>query len=241
MTTPEPLLLLFDIDGTVMQGASEAHATALVQALANVHGVNVAAIRLKGSAAGRTDGEIARLYLLEAGVSARRIDERAAAVQDECCRLYAAICPPDLTAMVVPGMPELLASLHAQPALKLSLVTGNFEGVARRKLKAGGIGHWFAPGQGAFGSDAEDRAMLPPIARRRAGAAAGWSVSWPRERTVVIGDTPRDIACARADGLRCVAVTTGPHRREELLGADALAESAEQLALVIAGLSAAGD
>ncbi|MGC8470176.1 MAG: HAD hydrolase-like protein, partial [Acetobacteraceae bacterium] len=53
-----------------------------------------------------------------------------------------------------------------------------------------------------------------------------------------IGDTPRDIACARADGLRCIAVTTGPHGREELLDADAVAESTTELAMAIEALAA---
>lgn len=68
------MLLLFDIDGTLMRGASAAHADALRRALKNVHDVDVERIRLTITAAGRTDGEIARLYLLEAGVSAERID-----------------------------------------------------------------------------------------------------------------------------------------------------------------------
>lgn len=233
------MLLLFDIDGTLMKGASGAHATALCRALKNVHNVDVEGIRLAGSAAGRTDGEIARLYLLEAGVSAERIDARATDVQEECCRLYAALCPADLSPMVVRGMPELLASLHGADGIQLSLVTGNFETVARLKLKAGGIGRWFARGQGGFGSDSEDRTMLPPIARRRAGEAAGRQTSWPRERTVVIGDTPRDVACARADDLRCIAVTTGPHGREELTGADLIVDSSEELLAAIETLSLA--
>ncbi len=233
------MLLLFDIDGTLMKGASAAHATALCQALQNVHGVDVEGVRLAGSAAGRTDGEIARLYLLEAGVSAERIDELAADVRDECCRLYAGLCPADLSAMVVRGVPALLESLSARDDIQLSLVTGNFEAVARLKLKAAGLAHWFPRGQGGFGSDSEDRTMLPPIARRRAGEAAGRSTSWPRERTLVIGDTPRDIACARADDLRCVAVTTGPHGRDDLVGADLIAETTAELLEAIETLSAA--
>ena len=223
------MLLLFDIDGTLMKGASGTHADALRQALKNVHNVDVNEIRLTVSAAGRTDGEIARLYLLEAGVSAERIDARADAVREECCRLYAGLCPADLSSMVVRGMPELLASLGADNGTQLSLVTGNFEPVARMKLKAGGIGRWFAHGQGGFGSDSEDRTMLPPIARRRAGEAAGLTTSWPRERTVVIGDTPRDIACAHADDVRCIAVTTGPHGRDDLTTADFIVDSSAEL------------
>ena len=53
--------------------------------------------------------------------------------------------------------------------VRLSLVTGNFEPIARLKLARAGLGRWFAAGQGAFGSDSEDRAALPAIARRRAG------------------------------------------------------------------------
>ena len=45
----------------------------------------------------------------------------------------------------------------------------------------------------------------------------------------MIGDTPRDIACARADGVRCVAVTTGQYGPEELAGADAVARDAGEL------------
>ena len=88
-------------------------------------------------------------------------------------------------------------------------MTGNLEPVARLKLTRAGIGRHFASGQGGFGSDSEDRSDLPPIARARAAAWNGGE-PWPRERTVVVGDTPRDIACARADGVHVVAVPTGP-------------------------------
>jgi phosphoglycolate phosphatase-like HAD superfamily hydrolase len=230
-------LLLFDIDGTLLRRASGEHATALIAAIEEVHGVDLSGARLEGSAAGRTDGEIARLQLLAAGVPAARIDAHAAAVRTACCRIYAELCPPDLSATVVAGMPRLLQSLGASGAFRLSLVTGNFEPVARLKLRAAGLSHWFSAGQGGFGSDACDRAMLPPIARRRAGQADGLGRSWPRERTLVIGDTPRDIACARADGLRCVAVTTGPHARAELLAADAVAESTSELGAAIERLA----
>lgn len=210
------MLLLFDIDGTMLAGAAREHAQALNAALREVHGVDAANLRSKIGPAGRTDGEIARLMLLDLGVSARRIDELAADVREACCRIYAQLCPPDLSGHVVPGIPELLAWLGSRDDVVLGLVTGNFEPVARLKLARGGIGKWFKSAPGAFGSDSEDRAALPAIARRRAGKV-------PRERTIVIGDTPRDIACARADGVRCVAVTTGQYGPEELVGADAVA------------------
>ena len=131
---------------------------------------------------------------------------------------------------------DALELLQADPAMRLSLVTGNVEGVARLKLRAAGIGSYFDSGQGGFGSDSPDRADLPPVARARAGRAWSGDAPWPRERTVVIGDTPRDIACARADGVRVVAVPTGPFAAGDLAGADVLIDSLHELPAALAGL-----
>jgi phosphoglycolate phosphatase len=220
------VLLLFDIDGTLLAGATGAHREALHEAVHEVHGVDVAARRPTFSPAGRTDGEIARLLALSAGVSAQRIDERADAVREVCCRAYARLCPPDLSFAVLPGIPALLAWCAAQPGVALSLLTGNFEPIARLKLRRAGLGHHFPAGHGAFGSDSEDRAALPAIARRRAGSLGA---PHPRERTLVIGDTPRDIACARADGVRCAALATGSFSLEDLEAADLRAADAGAL------------
>jgi phosphoglycolate phosphatase-like HAD superfamily hydrolase len=198
-----------------------------------VHGVDSEAIGLSISPAGRTDGEIARAILLDAGVSAKRIDGLASQVRDSCCAAYARLLPDDLSGAVLPGVRELLDWLARYEDVKLGLLTGNYEPIARLKLARAGIGNAFAIGQGAFGSDAEDRAALPAIARRRAGTAAA---PYPRGQTIVIGDTPRDIACARADGVRCVAVATGAFSPDALAGADAVARDAAELRPVLAHL-----
>lgn len=184
---------------------------------------------------GRTDPDIARDILVRGGVDRRRIDERFDDFRAATVRRYAGLAPDDLSAHVAPGAREALDELAAG-AMRLSLVTGNLEPVARLKLARAGIGERFAPGQGAFGSDSEDRADLPEIARRRAGRAWNGGAPWPRERTVVVGDTPRDIACARADGVAVIAVATGPFAADALGAADAVLEDlrglAEALALV---------
>ena len=211
------MLLLFDIDGTLLHGATEAHKEAMHEALRIVHRVDTDRVPLRLSAAGRTDPEIARAILLAAGISAERIDDRALDVREECCRAYARLCPADLSHTVLPGVTELLDWLADLGPVTLGLLTGNYEPVARLKLARAGLGRYFPPGQGAFGSDAEDRAALPAIARRRAGRVGAPN---RREQTIVIGDTPRDIACARADGLRSLAVATGPFSADELGDAD---------------------
>jgi phosphoglycolate phosphatase len=221
------MLLLFDIDGTLVQKASAEHAAAVLAAMHDVYGVaEPPAARL--DAAGRTDIDIARRILLLSGVDARTIDDGLGDFRAAAVRHYARLVPHDLSALVAPGIGGLLERLAAGGEHRLSLVTGNLEPIARLKLRAAGLGRYFPAGQGGFGSDHEDRSELPAIARARAGDGAGRP--WPRERTVVIGDTPRDIACARADGVRCIAVTTGPYGPAELGAADAVAGDAEQLA-----------
>ncbi len=227
------MLLLFDLDGTLLRGATDAHKEAMHEALYAVHSIDVTRVKISLSAAGRTDPEIMRAILLAAGVSAKRIDDRAADVREECCRRFATLCPPDLSHTVIPGVGELLTWLSGLEHVTLGLLTGNYEPVARLKLARAGIGRHFPSGQGAFGSDAEDRAALPPIARRRAGETGR---PHPRADTIVIGDTPRDIACAAADDVRCVAVATGPFDASELSAADDVADDAHELHALLESL-----
>jgi phosphoglycolate phosphatase-like HAD superfamily hydrolase len=182
--------------------------------------------------AGRTDAAIMHDLVTAAG--GEDFDARWPEVAAEALRVYEELCPPDLSDRVAPGVAELLEALAARgDEFRLSLVTGNLEPIARLKLGRAGIGHYFEPGQGGFGSDHASRAELPAIARTRAGG-------WPRERTVVIGDTPRDIACARADDVRVVAVATGPFAVEELADADAVVDDARALLPVLEDLATSG-
>jgi phosphoglycolate phosphatase-like HAD superfamily hydrolase len=175
--------------------------------------------------AGRTDAAIMRDLVTGAGVE--DFDARWTDVCEAAVTAYEELCPPDLSCRVAPGVGELLAALAARPdEFRLSLVTGNLEPIARVKLARAGLGGYFEPGQGGFGSDHASRARLPGVARARAG-------DWPRERTVVIGDTPRDIACARADDVRVAAVATGPFAVEALADADAVVDDARALLPVL--------
>jgi phosphoglycolate phosphatase len=213
------VLLLFDIDGTLLLKATAAHVAAVLEALREVYGVSDPS---KVEAAGRTDYEIARNVCLLDGVTAARFDAGRDDFRIACVAAYARLCPDDLSEFVAPGVPDVLDALAKRDDTRLALLTGNLEPIARLKIGRAGLGHFFEPGQGGFGSDHEDRTELPAIARRRAG-------HYPRAKTVVIGDTPRDIACARADGVRCIAVATGPFGPDELAKADVVLRSAREL------------
>ena len=219
------MLLLFDIDGTLLVRATDDHRDAVHAALRRVYHVrDPAAARIDPR--GRTDPEIARGILLQSGVSADRIDAGMVDFKRAAAEEYARLCRSDLSEFVVSGIVEVLEELGERPGVRLSLVTGNLEPIARLKLDRAGIGRYFERRQGGFGSDHEDRSELPAIARARAGAPGA---PYPRAETVVIGDTPLDIACARADGVRCVAVTTGSYGADDLRGADAVATSTREL------------
>jgi phosphoglycolate phosphatase-like HAD superfamily hydrolase len=219
------VLLLFDIDGTLLLKAHGEHREALYEALRVVHHLGEIP-NGRVETAGRTDPAIARSILTLAGVPAEAIDDGAEPFRDAACEAYARLCPAHLEEYVAPGVAEMLERLSADGLHVLSLVTGNLEPIARLKLARAGLGHYFPRGQGGFGSDHEDRAALPAVARRRAGEPHR---PYPRERTVVIGDTPLDVQCAHADGVRCVGVTTGPYDAGDLAGADAIVSSASEI------------
>jgi phosphoglycolate phosphatase len=227
-------LLLWDIDGTLLLNASIEHARVMFAVLQEIHGTDDPyagepfKLRRAAERSGMTDGQIGREILLENGVEAAQIDARFVDVVRRASEDYD---PGDLTAHVNPGVIGVLAEMADRDDVVQSLVTGNFEGIARAKLRAAAIDRWFdASLGGGFGSDHEQRRFLPEIARRRAGEALRRDGEpWPRERTVIIGDTPRDIACARHDGVRVVAIATGPHPPESLTDADAVARDAESL------------
>jgi len=221
--------LLWDIDGTLLLRATGAHAAALRRAAGAVHGVELDGLEVE--AAGRTDTAIARDLLRSAGVADAAIDARADEVAEAAAAAYEELCPPDLSAYVAPGVVGALDALAGEPErYRLALVTGNLEPVARRKLASAGMGHAVAPGLRGLGLIYERREELAEVARGRAGG-------WPRERTVVIGDTPRDIACARADRVRVIAVATGPYSAEALADADAVVDGVRAALPVLADWS----
>jgi phosphoglycolate phosphatase len=177
---------------------------------------------------GKTDRQILRDVLARAGVPAPD-DESLARWERAACEAYERLEVGDGTAEHA-GTAESLARLR-DAGHTLALLTGNLEPIARRKLSLRGLGEYFPLGQGAFGSDADLRPELVPIARARAGEV-------PREETVLIGDTPLDVAAARADGVRAIAITGHRFSAEALreAGATATIDDLAELEEVLARL-----
>jgi phosphoglycolate phosphatase len=136
---------------------------------------------------------------------------------------------------VMPGVRELLDALAARDDVYLALLTGNYEEAARMKLEYFDLWRYFSCG--AFGDDAPDRNGLLPKALARVRACGGPDL--PPSHSIIIGDTPLDIACAQAGGARSIAVATGSHSILELraAGADVVLEDLSDTARVVALLT----
>lgn len=229
-------LLMWDVDGTLVR-AGDLGAAVFDVALEAVLGLRPA-VRIRMS--GKTDPQIVREYLQQ--LELEEDDETVRRILDGIEeRLAAAAAAGELAAggHACPGVADVLAELSKDDRVLSTLVTGNIVANARLKVAAWGLDPWFDMDVGAYGSDHADRNELVPLALERLhdtyGVRLSASDAW------VIGDTPRDLECARAAGARCLLVGTGRYTATDLaaLGADAVLEDLSDTAAVVEML--AGD
>jgi phosphoglycolate phosphatase len=225
------LLALFDLDGTLFLTHDPLNGRALVATLDEVYGVDVGPdVIAKVEHRGLTSKRIARNVLHAAGIVDQAIDEHL----DRWCSAFAErylelLAGADTNGWEArPGAAEGLARLQAE-GVRLALVTGNPEPMARARLRRLRLERFFPPGQGAFGCEAEQRGALLKLARERAG-------DWPAAATAEIGDTPEDVATAKAAGLRSIAVGSDRTRDgAELAGADVIVDDMEGIVRALLG------
>jgi len=209
-------LALFDIDGTLLRRAGPHHRQALVDAVRRVTGVDTTTDGVP--VAGMLDPDILRAMMRTAGMAAREIRAAMPEIVVAAERAYLRSCPM-LSRRVCPGARRLLARLQRE-GFVLGLVTGNLTRIGWKKMERAGLREFFR--FGAFGESARTRAGVARNAIRQA-RRAGWI---GRNAAVsLIGDHINDIAAARANGIRSVAVATG------ILDAAALAEHHPDLLL----------
>jgi phosphoglycolate phosphatase-like HAD superfamily hydrolase len=225
-------LLLWDVDGTLVRTGvlGREPFQAAVAAVLGSSDVDPQ-LHERVQMSGKTDPQIARELLTLAAVSEDDVEHHLPEVlrrlESGLGELEARI---GAEGEVLPGVPEVLERCAgAAPGTLSTVLTGNLAGNALVKLRAFGLDRWLDLRIGAYGSDHHDREELVPIARRKAAEVHGVDV---RASSVwVIGDTPRDLACARAGGARCALVATGKFDRAalEAAGPDALFDDLDGL------------
>lgn len=208
-------LVFFDIDGTLLLSGG-AGVRAMTRTFETIFGVPDAFAGI--TVAGHTD-----TFLVSAALTRANIRDTA-----EAHAQFREAYVPTLAAEIqhpgtgrrglMPGVQALLTALQSNGVFHAALLTGNYQAAARIKLTHFGVERFFE--WGAFGEEAADRNDLGHIAMRR-----GRQRSVPQtalDRAVIVGDTPHDIACARAIGARVIAVATGMYSVADLeqAGAD---------------------
>ena len=125
---------------------------------------------------------------------------------------------------------EVFAGLGASVQ---TVATGNVPVAARTKLAAFGLDTHLDLEVGGYGTDAAERPTVVKLARERAERKYGVSV--PDRKVVVVGDTPNDVAAARANGFIAIAVATGRFGLDELraTGPDLVLPSLEDIHPVV--------
>jgi phosphoglycolate phosphatase-like HAD superfamily hydrolase len=212
----DDVLVLWDIDGTLL------NAGGVGRDLYDVVFFQLFGRSLSAYApmAGRTDRAIILETLTLAGVNEPRryVDPFIAGLGAHAPTIRSAMVS---RGEVLPGAAAALALVGGRA--RQSVLTGNVRPLAEAKLTALGLRDGLDLCIGAYGDDHEDRAQLVEVARRRAAAVHGRSspYSFAGSSTVVVGDTPLDIAAALSADARAVGVATGSYSAADLVAAGA--------------------
>lgn len=104
----------------------------------------------------------------------------------------------DLWARIFPGVEDTVSQLGAQ-GIAMAIVTSKTSVMARRGLKLFGIDHWFHP---IIGLEDSERHKPDPEPVQKALEI----LKLPTHLCLMVGDSPHDIASAKAAGLKTAAV-----------------------------------
>lgn len=209
-----PLLVLWDIDHTLLDGGGTGR-DAYASTFRSVVG---RPMQHPWTFDGRTELAAVTQVLHEHGVRhtdgtvERFLDGLVASFQDD----------PDGLARkgrVLPGATAALAAMGSAPDVRQTVLTGNLYPIAVLKMTTFGLDQHVDLRIGAYGGDAYERTDLPAHAFARAREHLGRH--YTGSDAVIVGDTVRDVATARAAGARAVAVATGTASAAELAAAGA--------------------
>ena len=209
---PNKILVLFDIDGTLVDCGSTA-GKCFAGVFRKIFGVRCPKLSAK-EIAGLTDSAILALVAAQSHLTDGSLEKRG-----ELFELYARELAKEFRSKPprpLPGARQALDKLGNFPWCVLGLLTGSTQATAQLKLECAGIEfkHFIC---GAFAEDGERRELLPPIAQSRFARLFGRNP----QLTILVGDTPRDVEAAQATGCEFVGVATGHYDTAALIGAGA--------------------
>lgn len=210
-------ILLWDIDGTLMTSTrAGAYKEYFAPALERVYGTSGRLAEMQVS--GMTDTQIAFEALRGEGFTPEMIfaekDSLVRVFKEEMTRVIALRENPY---RAFAGAREILERTDESPLFINAILSGNLSCAAEIKLGFVDLWKFFENVPHAFGEISHDRRELA----REAGKIYNQFLRTELrpEQFVVIGDTPNDVACARAFGAKVISVATGRHHTAEELAA----------------------
>jgi phosphoglycolate phosphatase-like HAD superfamily hydrolase len=213
------LLVLWDVDHTLLNAGRGLSGQLYELVFADLFGRELAQV---APMAGRTDRAIIAETLTMAGIAdpARHVAAFIAGLTQQAPAFGERV---RRHGHVLPGAAEALSFLGSPAALDgrvhQSVLTGNIRSLADVKLSALGLSDLLDLDIGAFGDMHSSRSDLVHVARQQATAKFG--TTFDDEATVLVGDTPLDVAAALATGARAVGVATGSYPQADLAAAGA--------------------
>lgn len=201
-------LVLFDIDGTILNVDSLLAKSIFVDTFGELFDIDIS--NDVPSFHGKTDlqiiNDIVKLHNLNNKFPKQKI-------LDLIYQKFEQRLSPNKIELL-PGINDLIDLFNTDRNFGIGLVTGNFEKNAYLKLSFVGLEKYFH--FGGFGDDSPDRINLPLIAIERAKIKKIINENYSQEKTIIIGDTFRDIQAAKFNNMKSVAVATGKATAKEL-------------------------
>lgn len=204
MNTPRPRLVIFDVDGTLVD--SQDLILAAMQA----------AFASEGLIAPPRPAVLAIVGLSLPEAIARLAPGQPQDRQERIVSAYKASFGPlraERTAPLYPGAHAALATLRARPDVRLGIATGKSARGLRHLLAAHDLSGAFVTEQVADDHPSKPHPSMVLAALDAAGVAAG--------DAVMVGDTTYDMEMARAAGVTAIGVAWGYHAAADLAGAGA--------------------
>jgi phosphoglycolate phosphatase len=210
-------LILFDIDGTILRFKDSLSRKVFSDIIEKILGASLPEDKLP-SFAGMTDLKIIMDTADLMGISRKEFEELLPFFWDEMIQTFGPLCNYE-NLYLLPGITDLIMYFDQNPDYQLGLLTGNVKECAYLKLKPFALDSYFP--FGAFGDEHYNRNVLPEIALLRANAYIGNDIFFP-DNSIIIGDSPKDIECAKINGIKSLNVATGNFTKLELedLGSD---------------------
>lgn len=204
----KPLLLLFDIDGTLLHTGG-AGTRALNRVFQSRYSVS-------GAMDGIVVGGMTDPLILDDIFYEKLGRTGSASEYDAIFRAYRQLLAEEIAGserfVVFPDVHECLERLSSREEFLLTVATGNIQAAAEIKLRFAKLDHFFQ--EGGFGDDHKQRDKLVRQAAVRRAELSRLAVT--DCRTIVVGDTPRDVHAARANKFEVAIVTTGSFSREQI-------------------------